>query len=62
MCVKRRYWSRRRARAARKALVGANKGMRAYRCAECGPEIWHIGHLPTTVRAGYVSTLEVYGE
>lgn len=34
-------------------------GMNAYRCDDCG--LFHIGHLPTAVRAGVVGRNDYYG-
>lgn len=39
----------------------ADPGMREYRC-RCIWDGWHVGHLPTLVRAGVLSADEVYGE
>lgn len=48
-CEKRGYFSRKIARAAREVWHLGDKGVRPYECpAKRG--LWHLGHMPSTVR------------
>lgn len=56
LCDKAMFPSRKAARAAISRIPSRNSGakMNAYRCKE-NENYWHIGHLPTAVRRGFVS-------
>lgn len=57
-CAKVRYVNRSAARRARQQI--GDRGLRPYRCADCGG--WHLGHLPSVVRRGLKSRDEIYGD
>lgn len=50
-CQKRRYWTRRAARAVVRRLPG--RRMSPYQCPAAA-DGWHVGHLPARVRLGKV--------
>lgn len=56
LCDKAMFPSRKAAREAIGRIPGRSPGakMNAYRCKE-NENYWHIGHLPTAVRRGFVS-------
>lgn len=43
---------------AAKMRAAGHGGLRPYRCRECGR--WHVGHKPTVVRRGLMSSEEWY--
>ena len=54
---KRTFNSRKQARAAARSC--AEPGLRAYRCDQVYNG-WHLGHLPSVVRQGFLTAAEVF--
>lgn len=60
MCSKVRYASRKLAK--QSARKTSTQGVHAYRCTE--PDcmgLWHIGHMPASIRSGTRTRQQVYG-